>query len=96
MMGDEADAMQEREMIDQGYEDAQNAMHYHQEKVACPHCGKRLRGKDGVYNHIKAKHNGKGKGAFREEREESFAERAIQAEIDIACGFRTDDDWLLP
>lgn len=65
-------------------------------KIPCPHCGKRLQGKSGVRMHIKMKHGSKGIGAFREEEEESFADRAIQAQIDIACGIPTDDDWLLP
>lgn len=28
--------------------------------------------------------------------DESMADRAVQAEIDIACGLGSDDDWLLP
>lgn len=28
--------------------------------------------------------------------DESLASRAVQAEIDIACGLGSDDDWLLP
>lgn len=54
-------------------------------KIPCPHCGKMCRGKPGVYSHIKAKHGGKGKGAFK-----------VQAEIDRASGMPGDDDWLLP
>lgn len=66
-------------------------------KVACPHCGKMLRGEPGVHTHIIAKHGGKGKGKYRrEEGEESFADRAVQAQIDIYSGVKTDDDWLLP
>lgn len=57
-------------------------------KAACPHCGKLLQGKAGVRAHIIAKHSG--------DDDESFADRAIQAEIDRACGIPTDDDWLLP
>jgi hypothetical protein len=70
----------------------------HLAKMPCPHCGKMCRGKPGVYSHIKAKHGGTGKGAFRPERdeEESFADRAVQAEIDRASGRPGDDDWLLP
>jgi hypothetical protein len=70
------------------------------EKIPCPHCGKRLLGRSGVYTHIKVKHGGKGKGAFkpvRDDDDESFADRAVQAEIDRACGIPNDDiDWLLP
>lgn len=65
-------------------------------KMPCPHCGKSFRGKAGVYSHIKAKHGGKGKGAFKPDDEESFADRAVQAEIDRASGRPGDDDWLLP
>lgn len=64
--------------------------------VRCPHCCKRFADNSGVYCHIKVKHGGKGKGDFRDEPEESFADRAIQAQIDIACGIPTDDDWLVP
>ena len=32
----------------------------------------------------------------RAEREESMAERAIQAELDAQMGIPTDDEWLLP
>jgi hypothetical protein len=67
-------------------------------KVPCPHCGKRLRDRNGVMMHLKAKHGGKGIGAFRpDDDDESFADRAINAEIDRACGIPNDDiDWLLP
>ncbi len=67
-------------------------------KVACPHCGKRLRGDAGVHTHIKAKHPNKSRKQFapQSDDDESFADRAIQAEIDRACGIPTDDDWLLP
>lgn len=65
-------------------------------KIPCPHCGKRLFDKNGVRTHIKVKHGGKGIGAYKEDVEESFADRAVQAEIDRACGIQNDDDWLLP
>lgn len=69
-------------------------------KVACPHCGRRLNGDAGVRSHIIAKHGGKGRGSFKPtpaDDDESFADRAIQAEIDRACGFANPDiDWLLP
>jgi hypothetical protein len=68
-------------------------------KVACPECGKKLADKNGVYLHLKAKHGGKGSGAFKHQYEpddESFADRAVQAEIDRACGVPNPDiDWLL-
>ncbi len=67
-------------------------------KVKCPHCGKRLADRNGVRTHIIAKHGGKGKGAFKPDTDddESFADRTIQAQIDILSGIPTDDDWLLP
>ena len=52
----------------------------------CPECGKRLKSPEGVIDHKHAVHG----------REQSFAERAIEAEIAVACGLHTDDDWLLP
>lgn len=68
-----------------------------QPKVPCPHCGKKLADKNGVFLHLKAKHGGKGAGAFKpDDDDESFADRAVQAEIDRACGIPSDDDWLLP
>lgn len=67
-------------------------------KEPCPHCGKLLRGRQGVRTHIIAKHGGKGKGAYKPDSDddESFADRAVQAEIDRASGMPGDDDWLLP
>jgi hypothetical protein len=68
-------------------------------KVACPQCGKRLFDRNGVYLHLKAKHGGKGSGAFKSETDddESFADRAVQAEIDRAAGIDNPDiDWLIP
>lgn len=65
--------------------------------IQCPHCTKRFADNNGAYSHIKKKHGGKGKAAFRHQcDDESFADRAIQAEIDRACGIPNDDDWLLP
>jgi len=69
-------------------------------QISCPHCGKRLRGNAGIRMHIIVKHGGKGVGAVEpddDDDNESFADRAIQAEIDRACGIENDDiDWLLP
>lgn len=68
-------------------------------KIPCPHCGKMLRDRAAVYSHVKAKHRGLRNRAYRpikEEKEESFADRAVEAEIDRASGRPGDDDWLLP
>lgn len=48
--------------------------------------------------HVKVKHKGKiAKPRRTEDDDESFAERAVQAEIDRACGIDSPDiDWLLP
>lgn len=75
-MGDEADALWDAEMIEEGYERTSHEMDRQaaEAKVACPHCGKRLKGRDGVYTHIKAKHGGKGKAAFAPQREDSLAD----------------------
>jgi hypothetical protein len=58
--------------------------------IKCPHCTRKFSSDNDVSNHVSMKHK-----AFRPEREESFADRAIQAEIDRACGIPSDDDWLL-
>lgn len=53
----------------------------------CPSCGKFFSTKNGKWDHFRMFHAAP--------REESFAERAVQAEIDRACGFPSNDDWLL-
>lgn len=68
--------------------------------IKCPNCPKKFRTRDAVRSHIKAKHGGKGIGAFPreedEDHEESFADRAIAAELDHAMGVDNDDyDWLV-
>lgn len=65
-------------------------------KVPCPHCGKMLSDRNGVYSHIKAKHNGKGKAAYAPKPdEESYADRAIEAQMQRDAGTPNEDDWLL-
>ncbi len=61
--------------------------------VPCPHCGKRLKGRSGVYTHIKAKHGGKGKAAFLDEPEESMADLFIEGILNRSMGI-ANDDWL--
>ncbi len=70
----------------------------------CGRCGKKFDSETAVRNHAKDTHVRKGGATdvFRrfdtvgEPEEESFADRAIQAQLDIAMGLPTDDDWLLP
>lgn len=58
---------------------------------------------EAVRNHIKAKHSGHRVSIYRAvsavdlrpEREPSFADRAIEAQIAINAGLPTDDAWLL-
>lgn len=66
--------------------------------IHCPNCKRGFKDNSAVYQHIVAKHGGKGKAAFAkpDDDDESFADRAIQASIDRASGVPNDDDWLLP
>lgn len=52
----------------------------------CEECSKTFRTKRGLKDHTKAAHV----------QEKSFAEMAIDAELALAMGEPTDDDWLLP
>lgn len=63
--------------------------------IQCQNCPRKFAERSHVYQHIKAKHHGKGKGAFVDD-DESFADRAIAASLAVAMGEHTDDDWLLP
>jgi hypothetical protein len=68
--------------------------------IKCPNCGKTFRENNAAFQHIKAKHGGKGIAPFRPQNqpgyEPSFAERAIEAEIDHAMGVENPDyDWLV-
>jgi hypothetical protein len=64
----------------------------------CSRCGKKYANPDSVRIHVRDKHKGKGEPCRvpSPEDDESFADRAIQAEIDRAMGIPNDDDWLLP
>lgn len=68
--------------------------------IPCPNCERMFAANNDVFNHIKAKHRGKGIAPYRPENqpdyEPSFGERAAQAALDVACGIPTDDKWLLP
>ena len=64
----------------------------------CAKCGKRFKKHGHARNHDRQKHVGSPniiKWAPPDD-DESFAERAIQSEIDIASGLGSDDEWLLP
>lgn len=67
-------------------------------RLRCNLCGKKFATSDGVTNHSNMVHGGNGRAIPLAERDddESFAERAVQAEIDIASGKGSDDAWLLP
>lgn len=64
-------------------------------KTRCPHCGR-------LFKCVEAHQIAKPCRAptpaspRRAHDDESFASRAIEAEIDRACGIPNDDDWLLP
>jgi hypothetical protein len=63
----------------------------------CPRCGKYFKQINDCKQHINAKHGGNGEPQrTTREYDESFAERAIQAELNIAMGLGSDDSWLLP
>ena len=69
----------------------------------CDHCSKRFVDAFAVREHHKAKHKNKKlaqavkDATGRRDDEESFADRAIAAELDRAMGVHNPDgDWLLP
>ena len=71
----------------------------------CSVCSKRFGSRQGAEQHIKMKHPTPHVIELGEEPidcdhyddDESFASRAVQAEIDRACGISNPDiDWLLP
>lgn len=68
-------------------------------KIQCPYCTKKLAGHDGVYSHVKTKHPNKKRAHLKPARaddDESFASRAIAAELDYAMGINNPDyDWLV-
>jgi hypothetical protein len=69
----------------------------------CSRCKKRFRLKKSAEAHIRQLHGGAGEillYVYRhkaDDDEPSMADRAVQAEIDRACGIPNDDiEWLLP
>jgi uncharacterized C2H2 Zn-finger protein len=63
----------------------------------CSRCRKPFGQPNDCQQHINAKHGGNGKVKKRAKHgDDSFASRAIEAELAIACGEQTDDAWLLP
>ncbi len=75
----------------------------------CGVCKRRFIDSRAANAHMSAKHEGGGVVTFEEykrkpaprpsvhDEDESFADRAVQAEIDKACGiYNPDQDWLLP
>lgn len=75
-----------------------------QKQYVCGLCGKHCGKLDGIKQHARSVHGGKLVKIYehcttldmRPDEEPSIAMRMVQAEIDIACGKRTDDVWLLP
>ena len=67
-------------------------------KYRCDRCGRRYGSHESANQHRAMKHGGTCTFSFvsDEVREETMAERAIQAEMDISMGISTDDGWLLP
>ena len=61
--------------------------------IKCPNCSKKFADNGAVYTHIKSKHNGKGKGAFRPQHEPSMAELMIEAEQNRAAGI-ANEPWI--
>jgi hypothetical protein len=59
----------------------------------CPHCGKMFADRNSVFQHLKAKHGGKGKAAYRPEREPSMGEIVAEAQMNRAMGI-PNEDWI--
>lgn len=73
----------------------------HLKPFKCNRCGKKFGSKLAVNHHVTKKHHygaaEKIKPRPFEPEDESMADRAVQAEIDRACGIENDDiEWLLP
>ena len=71
--------------------------------VKCPKCGKSFKGGiNPARQHFAATHDGVWTDPVKrkprdDDDEPSMADRAVQAEIDRACGIPNDDiEWLLP
>lgn len=66
--------------------------------LECPHCKKRFADQNALHQHNRAKHTRKiGKRSRAPDPDyETFADRAIQAELDHAMGIDNPDyDWLV-
>ena len=65
--------------------------------IRCTQCGRRFSKPSAHHQHNYAKHGGHATfiTLADDQDDESFADRAIQAELDIAMGFHTDDEWLV-
>lgn len=65
--------------------------------IHCAHCTRRFIDGNGLWMHMKAKHPKEKRADLRSEREESFADMAVEAEINRRMGiYDGDTDWLLP
>ena len=67
--------------------------------IPCAYCTKTFKDENARWSHTKMRHPGKKnlRPPRAKDDEESFADRAVQAEIDRACGIDNPDiDWLLP
>jgi len=65
--------------------------------IKCPNCARRFADNNAALQHVKKKHGGKGAASFRsDDDDESFADRAIAAQLDHAMGIDNPDyDWLV-
>ena len=67
----------------------------------CNKCSKGFNSTEAAAMHITDKHKGnakilKSQKSLPDDDEPSYADRAIEAQLAIACGEHTDDAWLLP
>lgn len=63
------------------------------DRKKCPHCERSFENRGAVYQHLKAKHGGKGKAAYVPEREPSMADLMIEAHLNRAMGV-PNEDWI--
>jgi len=66
--------------------------------IKCPYCERRLADEHGRYQHVKNVHPSNRRAHLKQKQtddDESFADRAIAARLDIAMGEKTNDAWLL-
>lgn len=68
------------------------------QRLRCPNCPASFRDDNGLYQHIKAKHGGRGNPKRQHAHEQSLAEIAIEASIKRAMGEPLDplEESLLP